>query len=104
MAEAVRKYIKEKAAKLPHFFERLTMIAVTVDLQDELHQIVEFQVSAEHKHDFVARETNADVKAAVDLCLDKVERQIRRYKEKVQDHRRDPSVGEVAGAAPEEAG
>ena len=28
----------------------------------------------------------------------KVEMQLRRYKEKIQDHRRDPSTGQVAGA------
>ena len=56
-------------------------------------------MQAEHKHDFVAREGNHDVLAAVDLALDKLEGQLRRYKEKVQDHRRRPSAGEVAGAS-----
>jgi ribosome-associated translation inhibitor RaiA len=36
--------------------------------------------------------------AAVDLVLAKLEGQLRRYKEKIQDHRRTPSTGEVAGA------
>ena len=35
---------------------------------------------------------------AVDLALAKVEGQLRRYKEKIQDHRRRPSTGDVAGA------
>jgi putative sigma-54 modulation protein len=60
--------------------------------------VVEFLVSAEHKHDFVAREVNSDILAAVDLVIDKLERQLSRYKEKLQDHRRRPSTGEVAGA------
>ena len=59
---------------------------------------MEFLVSAEHKHDFVARESNPDILAAVDLVVDKLEQQVRRYKEKIQDHRRRPSTGEVAGA------
>ena len=67
--------------------------------------IVEFVVSAEHKHDFVASERNKDVLAAVDLVMAKLEGQLRRYKEKIQDHRRTPSTGEVPGAAAaEEAG
>jgi ribosome-associated translation inhibitor RaiA len=36
--------------------------------------------------------------AAVDLVMDKLQGQLRRYKEKIQDHRRTPSAGEVAGA------
>ena len=55
-------------------------------------------MQAEHKHDFVAQESHQDVVAAVELVLDKLEGQLRRYKEKIQDHRRTPSAGEVAGA------
>jgi ribosome-associated translation inhibitor RaiA len=40
--------------------------------------------------------------AAVDLALAKLEGQLRRYKEKIQDHRRDPSAGEVAASGPTE--
>jgi putative sigma-54 modulation protein len=127
LSESIQRIIRDKAEKLPHLFERLTMIEVTVDLQaradgrpmehrrvgmkdpadgvqTELRKTeenkcrVEFVVQAEHKHDFVARESHQDVLAAVDLALDKVSAQLRRYKEKVQDHRRRPSTGEVAGA------
>jgi putative sigma-54 modulation protein len=95
--DQTQQFIRDKAEKLLHIFERLTMIEVTVDLKKEL-KVVEFVVQAEHKHDFVARESNADVLAAVDLVLDKLQGQLRRYKEKIQDHRRTPSTGEVAGA------
>jgi putative sigma-54 modulation protein len=102
LGEATQDFIREKAEKLLRFFERLTSIEVTVDLKNEL-KVVEFLVSAEHKHDFVAREVNSDILAAVDLVIAKLEGQLRRYKEKLQDHRRRPSTGEVAGAPiPEE--
>ena len=62
-------------------------------------------MSAEHKHDFVASERNAEIPAAVDLVMAKLEGQLRRYKEKVQDRRRTPSAGEVTRPpVPEEAG
>ena len=98
LSETTQEFIREKAEKLLRFFDRLTMIEVTVDLKNEHSKLVEFLVSAEHKHDFVAREHNHDVLAAVDLAVDKLEGQLRRYKEKVQDHRRTPSAGQVAGA------
>ena len=101
--EATQQFIQDKAQKLLHFFQRLTMIEVTVDLKDD-QKVVEFVVSAEHKHDFVARERNNDILAAVDLVLAKLEGQLRRYKEKIQDRRRTPSAGEVTGVpAPEES-
>ena len=86
LSEATQQFIREKAGKLLHFFQRLTMIEVTVDVKNG-QALVEFLVSAEHKHDFVARESHSDILAAVDLVVDKLERQIRRYKEKIQDHR-----------------
>ena len=55
-------------------------------------------MKSEHKHDFVAHESHPDLLAAVDLALGKLEMQVRRHKEKIQDHRRTPSAGEVAGA------
>ena len=97
ISEATQKFIRDKAEKLLHYFERLTMIEVTVDMKKDQKQ-VEFVVQAEHKHDIVARERHADLMAAVDLALDKLSLQLRRYKEKIQDHRRTPSAGEVAGA------
>jgi putative sigma-54 modulation protein len=97
LSDETQRFIRDKAEKLLRVFGRLTSIDVTVDLKNESKQ-VEFLVSAEHKHDFVARETNADVLAAVDLVLAKLEGQLRRYKEKVQDRRRTPSAGEVTAA------
>ena len=97
LSEPTQQFIREKAEKLTRIFERLTSIDVTVDLKSDTKQ-VEFLVSAEHKHDFVASERHNDVLAAVDLVVDKLEGQLRRYKEKVQDRRRTPSAGEVAGA------
>jgi putative sigma-54 modulation protein len=100
--EATQKLIRDKAEKLLHFFVRLTMIEVTVDLKATVEKkeckLVEFVVQAEHKHDIVAREHHPDLIAAVDLALEKLEGQLRRYKEKIQDHRRTPSTGRVAGA------
>lgn len=96
--EGAEQFIREKAEKLLRLFDRLTMITVTVDLKDDIKKKVEFLVSAEHKHDFVAHESHGDLFTAVDLVISKVEHQLRRYKEKVQDHRRRPSAGEVAGA------
>ena len=97
LSDENQQFIREKAQKLLHYFERLTMIEVTVDLHKD-SKLVEFVAHAEHKHEFVARESNGELHAAVDLCLEKVQGQIRRYKEKIMDHRRTPSAGDVAGA------
>jgi putative sigma-54 modulation protein len=102
LSDEVQQHIREKADKLVHLFPRLMMIEVVVDVKDE-EKLVEFLVSAEHKHDFVASERNKDMLAAVDLVLAKLEGQIRKYKEKVQNHHRGTAKGEMAGGRPEES-
>lgn len=99
LSETNQQTIRDKASKLVNLFDRLTLIEVTIDLKktEEDKAVVEFVVQAEHKHDFVAQESHQDVIAAVDLALAKVQSQLRRYKEKIQDHRRAPSAGDVAG-------
>ena len=89
--------IRSKVDRLVHHFPRLMSIEAVVDLKEDL-KTVELLVSAEHKHDFVATEQNKELFAAVDLVIDKLDQQVRKYKEKIQDHRRTPSAGDVAGA------
>ena len=85
-------YLHDKAEKLLKYFGRLMAIEVAVD-QGKHAWEVEILVSAEHKHDFVAREDGPDPRAAMDQCVHKIEHQLRRYKEKVQHHKGDVSHG-----------
>lgn len=94
LSEEHRTHISDKAGKLLHYFQRIMMIEVLVDLKPD-DNFVEFFVSAEHKHDFVASDRHKDLLTAVDMVLGKLEAQVRKYKEKVQDHRRAPSAGDV---------
>jgi putative sigma-54 modulation protein len=102
LSETTQEFIRHKVERLLHVFQRLTRIEVTVDLSEE-DNVVELLVSAEHKHDFVARERDKDVAAAVDLVLDKLEGQLRRYKERIIAHRRKPAAGEGPGTPAREA-
>ena len=90
-----QRYLHEKAEKLQKYFARLMAIEVAIDHVKHAWD-VEILVSAEHKHDFVAREQGPTPQTAMDACVHKIEQQLRRYKEKVQDHKGDPSLGSVA--------
>ena len=83
-----QEYIIGKAEKLLTYFERVTEISVTVDFEHD-DAVVEILVDTEHKHDFVARAEGTDVTGVFDVALHKMEQQIRKYKEKLQNHRRD---------------
>jgi len=93
--EEVQKLLKEKGEKLLHFFNRLTMIEITVDLH-KTHNgnlKVEILATAEHKHEFVGTDEDTDVLHAFNKASAHIQQQITHYKEKIQDHRRDPDHG-----------
>lgn len=99
LSEPSREKITEKVQKLSRLFERLTAIEVEVDLENSEMLIVDLRVSAEHKHDFVAKEQSADLMAAIDGALHKLEQQLRKYKEKVLDRHRGPEARQQGTSA-----
>lgn len=94
---AQHAHIRLKAEKLTKYFNRLMAIQVAVESIKHSWQ-VEILISAEHKHDFVAVQQAATVEEATDLCARKIEQQLRRYKEKIQHHKGDPSASSILAA------
>lgn len=86
LSEKSQAKIRDKAERLLRIFERLTSIEITVDLEHEERPEVEFVVSAEHKHDFVAASAAEELMVSVDQTIHKLESQLRKYKEKIQEH------------------
>ena len=95
VSDATQEKITAKVEKLNRFFERLTEITVTVDLEHRDTPGVDLRVSAEHKHDFVATAQSEELMAALDTAIHKVEQQLRKYKEKIQDRHRSGSAKEL---------
>lgn len=86
LSDKSQEVIKGKLERLSRLFERLTAINITVDLEKADHPKIDLQVSAEHKHDFVASYASEDLFGCVDHVVHKVEQQLRKYKDKIQDH------------------
>ena len=90
VSEQTRARITGKLEKLTRFFERLTAIELTIDLERRDSPAVDLRVSAEHKNDFVATDQSDELMASIDKVVDKMEQQLRKYKQKVQDRHRSP--------------
>jgi putative sigma-54 modulation protein len=86
---ATQEKITEKVGKLKRFFDRVSAIEVTVNLEHKEPVDVEVCVSAEHTADFVASDTD-ELFAALDKVVQKLEQQLRKHKEKVQAGHRQP--------------
>jgi len=88
LSEESQAKLKSKAEKLGRFFQRLTAIEIIVDLSDEQSPQVDIKASAEHKHDFVAHEKSENLMKSFDTAVQKIEQQLRKYKERVQEKHR----------------
>jgi putative sigma-54 modulation protein len=88
LSEASQERIKAKGEKLTKIFDRLTVIEFIVDLTNSEAPRVDLKVSAEHKHDFVAHDESDNLMGSVDAVVHRLEQQLRKYKEKVQERHR----------------
>lgn len=100
LSDASQAKLSAKFEKLQRHFERLMSIEVTVDLEHRDAPRVDVCVKAEHTPDIVANEQAGELMAAVDAVLQKLERQLKKHKEKVQDRHR--STGHRAHELPPE--
>ena len=96
-------YVEEKVARMLHRFGRELSVRATVGLEGAQH-VVEVRVSAGHKHDFVAEARGEVLHATVDVAVDRLDRQLSKFKTKRQDRRRRPGTeaGVPASTADEE--
>lgn len=87
LSPATQEKILSKVEGLRRFFDRMTAISVTVDLEHLDRPGVEICVRAEHHDEFVAVEEADTLMAALDGAIDKLENQLRRFKERLKEHR-----------------
>lgn len=87
LSTTTQERIEEKVEKLRRFYDRVTSIAVTVDLENEDSPHVEVRVMVEHHDDFLAADNGPQVSTALDSVVHKLETQLRKYKEKLTGHR-----------------
>lgn len=82
----IHEYAEKKTSKLHRYYDRIQEIAVVVDKSDR--QIgVELIVDVEHHEPFIARDKHEDLYAALDLAVDKMERQLTDHKEKLRNRK-----------------
>ena len=91
LSDQTQSRIRAKVEKLTRLFDRLTAIEVTVDLERRDEPSVDLRVSAEHKHDFAASNRSNDLMGSIDQVMHKLEQQLRKYKQKIQDRHRSPA-------------
>jgi putative sigma-54 modulation protein len=87
LSPAAQEKITEKVAAVRKFFDRVTAISVTVDLEHRERSAIELRVRAEHHDEFVAVDEAESLFAALDGAIEKMENQLRKFKERLKEHR-----------------
>jgi len=88
LTDDLRAYTEEKAGRLTRFYDRIHEIEVVFDHEAETFT-AGMIVRADRKHTFVAQDAGPDTFALVDQVVDKLERQLRRHKERSRNHKHD---------------
>lgn len=95
MTEAVRQHAIQGVQESFAEFPRVEDVHVILDVQKKIHHCAEVVVhAAGHVHVESKVETD-DMYASIDQAIDKAHRQLRKKRDKIQDHKHTPGLGEI---------
>jgi putative sigma-54 modulation protein len=101
---AIREYVEKKVAKMERYFTETPEANVNVNLRFNQDKTSKVEVTIPLPQLVLrAEETNTDMYAAVDLIVDKLERQVRKHKTKVNRKFRDKGDAGATFATPLES-
>ena len=83
---ALREYVETKLDPVIRHFDQVTGVSVVLSVE-KLKQKAEVTLHVPGK-DMHAEESSEDLYAAIDVLFDKLDRQVQKYKQKIQDHHR----------------
>ena len=83
---AIREYAQKKLEHIHVDFPRILSAHYIVEV-DKFRHVAELIVHCGNHLTIEARAVSEDLYASLDAVVDKVERQMRKYKTKIQDHR-----------------
>ncbi len=81
--EALKQYVEQKLHRIGKFFSRPLDAHVILAVESRECQLAEVELHA-HGATLHGKEENQDLYAAIDLTIDKIERQIKKQKEKTK--------------------
>jgi putative sigma-54 modulation protein len=87
-SQAVREYAEDKLDKFKKYFSRELVGAHAVFSVERNHNhTAEFSLTLPNGLAVQARETTEDMYSSIDLAVARIERQVRKWKDKIRDHK-----------------
>jgi putative sigma-54 modulation protein len=84
ITDSLRDYVTEKMSRLERHFDKVNSTHVILAVENVRHKAeATVQMSG---HDIFANCTEDDMYAAIDRLVDKLDRQVKKHKEKITNH------------------
>jgi putative sigma-54 modulation protein len=96
--DALKQYATERFQRLEKYLPRNSNATVTLSVVKKVHQTAEAVIKADGVLVQASEETG-DMYSSIDLLYEKIERRVRKYKEKLTDHKHQTGVSGLADAA-----
>ncbi len=88
VSQAVKTYAEERLDKIKKYFQGEPLSAhATFAVERMHHHMAEFQITLPNGIVIQARETTEDMYSSIDLAGARIERQVRKWKEKIRNHK-----------------
>jgi putative sigma-54 modulation protein len=84
-SEALKKYVTERTQRVAKYIDRPLDSQVNLSVQ-KFRQIADVVINADGIR-IAGQESHEDMYAAIDIVMDKIERQVKKYKEKIRKHK-----------------
>ena len=103
VTDALKQYATEKFGRLEKYLPKANQAVITLSVVKKVHHIAEAVIKSNGLLIQASEETE-EMYSAIDLLIEKIERRVRRYKEKLVDHKHQSTKGSAApeSAAPED--
>ena len=98
--EALKQYATEKLSRLEKYLPKTIQVVVTLSVVKKVHHIAEAVIKSNGLLIQASEETE-EMYSAIDLLIAKLERRVRRYREKLTDHKHQSSKAEGVSRATE---
>lgn len=86
ISDVTREKIESKVEKLKRFYDRISSADITIDFVEKDNPVVDLKITSEPQKEFIVT-TQAELFAALDEGLKKMEQQLKKFKEKLTDRR-----------------
>ncbi|HTG00395.1 MAG TPA: ribosome-associated translation inhibitor RaiA [Nitrospirota bacterium] len=99
VTEALKQYATEKFGRLEKYLPKAADAVITLSVVKKVHHIAEAAIKSKGVLIQASEETE-EMYSAIDLLVEKIERRVRRYKEKLVDHKHQAGRSESGAALP----